>query len=80
MNHKLKKKLRFKMRDFFGTVRQLFIYDTKRLFHDFYHGKKRTRVCLEFRVTNEIITIKSPKTLQKCFGESTLSRTQEFEW
>ena len=38
------------------------------------------RVCLKFCVYNEITAKKSLKMLQKCFGESTLSRTQVFEW
>ena len=38
------------------------------------------RVCLKFCVSNGIAATESLKMLQKCFGESTLSRTQVFEW
>ena len=38
------------------------------------------RVCLKFCVSNRITAMKSLKMLQKCFGESTLSTTQVFEW
>ena len=44
-------------------------------------GKKiEQRVSLKFCVSNEITATESLKMLQKCFGESTLSRTQVFEW
>jgi len=42
--------------------------------------KKIERVCLKFCVSNGITATESLKMLQKCFGESTLSRTQVFEW
>ena len=43
-------------------------------------GKKIVqRICLEFCVSNEITATASLKILQKCFGESTLPRTQVFE-
>ena len=35
---------------------------------------------MEFCITTGITTTESLKMLQKCFGESTLSRTQVFEW
>ena len=44
-------------------------------------GKKiEQRVCLKFCVSNGITATESLKILQKCFGESILSRTQVFEW
>ena len=44
-------------------------------------GKKiEQQVCLKFCVSNGITATESLKMLQKCFGESTLSRTQVFEW
>jgi len=42
--------------------------------------KIEQRVCLKFCVFNGITATESLKMLQKCFGESTLSRTQVFEW
>ena len=42
--------------------------------------KIEQRVCLKFCVSNGITATESLKMLQKCFGESTLSRTQVFEW
>ena len=42
--------------------------------------KTEQRVCLKFYVSNGITATESLKMLQKCFGESTLSRTQVFEW
>ena len=42
--------------------------------------KIEQRVCLKCCVSNGITTRESLKMLQKCFGESTLSRTQVFEW
>ena len=42
--------------------------------------KIEQRVCLKFCVSNEITATESLKMLQKCFRESTLSRTQVFEW
>ena len=48
---------------------------------DFYYGKKiEQRVCLKFCVSNGITAMESLKMLQKCYRESTLSRTQAFEW
>ena len=41
--------------------------------------KIEQRVCLKFCVSNGITATESLKMLQKCFGESTLSRTQTFE-
>ncbi|XP_054012808.1 protein GVQW3-like [Hylaeus anthracinus] len=38
------------------------------------------RVCLKFCVSNGITATQSLKMLQKCYGESILSRTQVFEW
>ncbi|XP_053990042.1 protein GVQW3-like [Hylaeus volcanicus] len=38
------------------------------------------RVCLKLYVSNGITATQSLKMLQKCYGESTLSRTQVFEW
>ena len=35
---------------------------------------------MKFYVSNGITATESLKMLQKCFGESTLSRTQVFEW
>ena len=62
-------------------VWQPLVYDTKSLFVDFYYGKKiEQRVCLEFCVSNGITATESLKMLQKCFTESSLSRTQVFEW
>ena len=47
---------------------------------DFYYEKKiEQRVCLKFCVSNGITATESLKMLQKCLGESTLSRTQVFE-
>ena len=43
-------------------------------------NKIEQRVCLKFCVSNGITDTDSLKILQKCFGESTLSRTQVFEW
>ena len=43
-------------------------------------GKKIERVCLKFCVSNGITDTESLKMFQKYFGESTLSRTQIFEW
>ena len=42
--------------------------------------KYEQRVCLKLFVSNEITATESLKILQKSFGESTLSRTQVFEW
>ena len=42
--------------------------------------KLEQRVCLKFCVVNGITATESLKMLLKCFGESTLSRTQVFEW
>ena len=42
--------------------------------------KIEQRVCLKFCVSNGITATESLKMLQKCFGESILSRTQIFEW
>ena len=42
--------------------------------------KIEQRVCLKFCVCNGITATESLKMLQKCFGESTLSRTQVFKW
>ena len=56
-------------------VRQPLIYDAKSLSGDFYYGKKiEQRVCLKFCASNGITATESLKMLQKCFGESTLSR------
>ena len=53
----------------------------ERLPGDFYFGKKiEQRVCLKFCVFNGITATESLKMLQKYFGESTLLRTQVFEW
>ena len=38
------------------------------------------RVCLKFCVSNGTTAMESLKMLQKCFGESILSKTQVFEW
>ena len=62
------------------SVWQLLIYDVKSLSGDFYLGKKIERVCLKPCVSNGITATESLKILQKYFGESTLSRTQVFEW
>ena len=43
-------------------------------------NKIERRVCLKFCVSNGIMAMESLKMLQKCFGESTLLRTQVFEW
>ena len=57
------------------------VYDTKSFSSDFYYGKKiKQRVCLKFCVSDGITATESLKMLQKYFGESTLSRTQVFEW
>lgn len=62
-------------------VWQPFVYDAKSFSGDFYYEKKiEQRVCLKFCVSNGITATESLKMLQKCFGESTLSRTQVFEW
>ena len=62
-------------------VWQPLVYDAKSLSGDFYYGKKiEQRVCLKFCVSNGIAATESLKMLQKCFGKSTLSRTQVFEW
>ena len=62
-------------------VWQPLVYDAKGLFGDFYYGKQiEQRVCLKFCVSNGITAKESLKMLQKCFGESTLSRTQVFKW
>ena len=42
--------------------------------------KKIERVCLKFCDSNGITATWSLKMLQKCFGESTLLRTQVFKW
>ena len=61
-------------------VWQPLVYDAKSLSGNFYYGKKiEQRVCLKFCVSNGITATESLKMLQKCFGESTLSRTQVFE-
>ena len=57
------------------------VYDVKSLSGDFYNEKKiEQRVCLKFCVCNGITAMESLKMLHKCFGQSTLSRTQVFEW
>ena len=62
-------------------VWQPLVYVVKSLSGDFYYGRKiEQRVCLKFCVSNGITAIESLKMLQKYFGESTLSRTQVFEW
>ena len=62
------------------SVWQPMVYFAKSLFGDFYYGKKIERVCLTFCDSNGITATESLKMLQKCSGESTLSRTQVFEW
>ena len=42
--------------------------------------KTEQRACLKFCVSNGIMATKSLEMLQECFGESTLSKTQVFEW
>ena len=42
--------------------------------------KIEQRVCLKFCLSNGIKATKLLKMLQKCFRESTLSRTQVYEW
>ena len=42
--------------------------------------KIEQQVCLKFCVSNGITATGSLKMLQKCFGESILSRTQVFKW
>ena len=60
---------------------QPLVYDVKCLSGDFYNEKKiEQRVCWKLCVSNRITPTESLKMLQKCFGESTLSRTQVFEW
>ena len=60
-------------------VWQPLVYDVKNLSGYFYYGKKiKQRVCLKFCVSNGITATKSLKIVQKCFEESTLSRTQVF--
>ena len=62
-------------------VWQPLVYHAKSLSGDFYYRKKiEQRVCLKFCVSNGITDTESLKMLQKCFGESTLSRTQVFKW
>ena len=62
-------------------VWQPLVSDAKSLSGDFYYGKKiEQRVCLKFCVSNGITATESLKMLQKCFGESTPSITQVFEW
>ena len=63
-------------------VWQSLAYDAKSLSGDFYYGNKKIeqRVCLKFCVSNGITATESLKMLQKCFGESTLSIMQVFEW
>ena len=62
-------------------VWQPLVYDAKSFSGDFYYGKKiDQRVCLKFCVSNGITATESLEMLQKCFRESTLSRTQVFEW
>ena len=62
-------------------VRQPLVYDAKSLSGDFYYRKKiEQQVCLKFFSSNGIKATESLKMLQKCFKESTLSRTQVFEW
>ena len=39
-----------------------------------------TAICLRRESLPAIFTMKKTKILRKCFGESTLSRTQVFEW
>ena len=45
-----------------------------------WNKKIEQRVCLKFCVSNGITAMESLKMLQKCSGESTLSKTQVFEW
>ena len=62
-------------------VWQPLVYDAKSFQAIFTTGEKiEQRVCLKFCVSNGITATESLKMLQKCFGESTLSRTQVFEW
>ena len=62
-------------------VWQPLVYDAKSLSGDLYYRKKiEQRVCLKFCVSNGIMATELLKMLHKCFGESTLSRTQVFEW
>ena len=61
------------------------VYDAKGLSGDFYHGKKNwTRILLEIlclaTATDCVTATASLKMLQKCFRESTLSKTQVSEW
>lgn len=42
--------------------------------------KIEQRVCLKFCVANGIKASESFKMLQKCYGESTLSKSQVYEW
>ena len=42
--------------------------------------KIEQRVCLKLCVSNGITATESLKMLQNCFGESTLLKTQVFEW
>ena len=60
---------------------QPLVYDAKSLSGDFYYEKKKlnNEFALNF-VSNGITATESLKMLQKCFGESSLSRTQVFEW
>ena len=61
-------------------VWQTLVYDAKSLSSDFYYGKKiEQRVCLKCCLSNGIMVTESLKMLRKCFGESTLSRTQVVE-
>ena len=59
-------------------VWQPLVYDANSLTGDFYYGKKIERVCFTICVSNGITATESLKILQKCFGESNLSRTQVF--
>ena len=60
---------------------QPLVDDAKSLSDDFYYGKKiEQRVAFKFCFQNGITATESLKMLQKCLGESTLSRTQVFEW
>ena len=62
-------------------VWQPLVYDVQSLSGDLYFGQKiEQRVCLKCCVSNVITAAESLKMLQKCFGESTLSRTQVFDW
>ncbi|XP_037942722.1 protein GVQW3-like [Teleopsis dalmanni] len=38
------------------------------------------RVCLEFCVLNEISCVEALKMVQKAYGNSSMSRTQAYEW